>query len=305
MVSYTIYPFDGGALPTAIAQLWAFLFNQFSSVQFSCSVTSDSLWPHGLQHARPPCPSPTPRVYTNSCPLGQWCHPIISSSVVPFSSPHQSFPALGSLQMSQFFASGGQSIGVSASASVLTMNIQDWFPLGWTCWISLQSKGLSRVFSNTTIQKHQFFSSALFIVQLSHPYMTTGKTIALTRWTFFGKVMSLLFIFLLFVLFLFIFYLFIYFYFILFLNLKHCISFAKHQNEYATGIHVLPILNPPPSSLPFHPSGWSQCTSPKHPVSCIEPGLATRFIHDITHVSMPFSQMQTSSATMKNSVEIP
>ena len=163
-----------------------------SSVQFSCSVTSDSLWPHGLQHARPPCPSPTPRVYTNSCPLGQWCHPIISSSVVPFSSPHQSFPALGSLQMSQFFASGGQSIGVSASASVLPMNIQDWFPLGWTCWISLQSKGLSKVFSNTTIQKHQFFSSALFIVQLSHPYMTMGKTIALTRWTFVGIVMSLL-----------------------------------------------------------------------------------------------------------------
>ena len=169
------------------------LFFSISSVQFSCSVTSDSLWPHGLQHARPPCPSSTPRVYPNSCPLCRWWHQIISSSVVPFSSCPQSFPASGSLQMSQFFTSGGQSIGVSASASVLPMSIQDWFLLGWTGWISLQSRGLSRVFSNTTIQKYQFFSSALFIVQLLHPYMTTGKTIALTRWTFVGKVMSLLF----------------------------------------------------------------------------------------------------------------
>ena len=154
---------------------------------------SNSLWPHEPQHARPPCPSPTPRVYSNSCPLSGWCHPIISSSVVPFSSSLQPFPASGSFQMSQFFASGGQSIGVSASASVLPMNTQDWFPLGWTGWISLQSKGLSRVFSNTTVQKHQFFGAQLFIVQLSHPYMTTGKTIALTRWIFVGKVMSLLF----------------------------------------------------------------------------------------------------------------
>ena len=112
---------------------------------------SDSLWPHGLQHARPPCPSPTPRIYSNSCPSHRWCHPTISSSVVPFFSHLQSFPALGSFPMSWFFASGGQSIGVSASASVLPMNIQDWFPLGWTGWISLQSKGLSRVFSNTTV----------------------------------------------------------------------------------------------------------------------------------------------------------
>ena len=103
-----------------------------SSVQFSCSVVSDSLWPHGLQHARPPCPLPTPRVYSNSCPLSQWCHPTISSSVVPFSSCLQSFPASGSFQMSQFFALGGQNIGISASPSVLPMNIQDWFPLGWT-----------------------------------------------------------------------------------------------------------------------------------------------------------------------------
>ena len=126
-----------------------------SSLQFSRSVVSDSLWPHGLQHARPPCLSPTPRIYSNSCPLSRWCHPTISSSVVPFSSCLQCFPASGSFQMSQFFASGGQSTGVSASASVLPMNIQDWSPLGWTGRISLQSKGLSRVFSNTTVQKHQ------------------------------------------------------------------------------------------------------------------------------------------------------
>ena len=123
---------------------------------------------HGLQHARPPCPSPTPGVYTNSCLLSRWCHPTISSSVVPFSSCSQSFPASGSLQMSQFFASGGQSIGASASASVLPMNIQDWFPLEWTGWISLQSKGLSRVFSSTTVHKHQFFSTQLSLQSNSH-----------------------------------------------------------------------------------------------------------------------------------------
>ena len=131
-----------------------------SSVQFSCSVVSDSLWPHGLQHARPPFPSPTPRVYSNSCPLSRWCHPTVSSSVIPFSWL-QSFPTSRSFHMSQFFASGGQNIGVSASPSVLPMNIQDWFPLGWTGWISLQSKGLSRVLSNTTVQKHQFFNAQL------------------------------------------------------------------------------------------------------------------------------------------------
>ena len=120
------------------------------SVQFSHSVVSDSLRSHGLQHARPPCPSPAPGVHPNSCPLNRWCHPTISSSVIPFSSCSQSFPASGSCQMSQFFTSGGQSIGVSASASVLPMNIQYWFPLGLTGLISLQSKELSRVFSNTT-----------------------------------------------------------------------------------------------------------------------------------------------------------
>ena len=118
---------------------------------------SNSLWPHGLQHARPPCPSPTPRVYSNLCPLSGWHHPTISSSVIPFSSCLPSFPASQSFQMSQLFASGGQSIAVSASTSVLPMNIQDWFPLGWTGWNSLQSKGLSRVFSNTIVQKHPFF----------------------------------------------------------------------------------------------------------------------------------------------------
>ena len=121
--------------------------------EFSRSVVSDSLWPHELQHARPPCPSPTPRVHSNSCPLSQWCHPTISSSVVPFSSCRQSFLASGSFLRSHFFASGGQSIGASASASVLPINIQDWFPLGLTCLISLQSKGLSRVLSSTTVQK--------------------------------------------------------------------------------------------------------------------------------------------------------
>ena len=133
----------------------------FSSVPFSHSVMSDSLRSHWLQHARLPCPSPTPRAYSNSCPSSRWCHPTISSSVVSFSSCLQSFPASGSFPVSQFFTSGGQSIRVSASASVLPMNIQDWFPLGWTGWISLQSKGLSRVFSNTTVQKHQFFSTQL------------------------------------------------------------------------------------------------------------------------------------------------
>ena len=131
------------------------------SVQFSYSVLSDCLQPHGLQHTRPPCPLPTSRVYSNSCPLSWWCHPTISSSAVPFSSCLQSFPASGSFLMSQFFTSGGQSTRVSASASVLPMNSQDWSPLGWTGWTSLQSKGLSRVFSNTTLQKHQFFATEL------------------------------------------------------------------------------------------------------------------------------------------------
>ena len=129
------------------------------SVQFSHSVVSDPLWPHGLQHARLPCPSLTLRAYSNSCPSSQWCHPTISSSVVCFSFCLQSFSASGSFQMSQFFASGGQSTEVSASVSVIPMNIQDLFPLGWTGWISLQSKWMSRVFSNTTVQKHQFFSA--------------------------------------------------------------------------------------------------------------------------------------------------
>ena len=129
--------------------------------QSSHSVLSDSLWPHGLQHTRLPCPSPTPGACSNLCPLSWWCHPVISSSLVPFSSCLQSFPASGSFPMSQFFALGGQSIGASASASVLPMHIQDWFPLGLTGLISLLSKELSRVFSNTTVQKHQFFSAQL------------------------------------------------------------------------------------------------------------------------------------------------
>ena len=129
--------------------------------KFSHSVMSNSLRPHGLQHTRPPCPSSTPRACSNLCPLSRWFHPTISSSVIPFSYCLQSFPASGSLKMSQFFASGGQSIGAWASASVLPVNIKGWLPLGWTGWISLQSKGFSRVFSNTTVQKHRFFSAQL------------------------------------------------------------------------------------------------------------------------------------------------
>ena len=137
-----------------------------ASVQFSHSVLSDFLQPHGLQHSRLPCASPTPRAYSNSRPSSQWCHPTISSSVISFSFCLQSFPPSGSFQMSQFFTSGGQSI--EASTSVLPMNIQDRFPLGWTRWIFLQSKGLSRVFSNTTVQKHQFFSTQLSLWSNSH-----------------------------------------------------------------------------------------------------------------------------------------
>ena len=142
----------------------------FSSVQFSRSVVSDSLRPHESQHSRPPCPSQTPGVYSNSCPSSRWSHPAISSSVVPFSSWPQSLPASGSFPMSQLFAWSGQSTGVSTSASVLPMNTQDWFPLGWTGWISLQSKGLSRVFSNTTVQKHQFFGTQLSSQSNSHTH---------------------------------------------------------------------------------------------------------------------------------------
>ena len=133
---------------------------RFNMLLFSCSVVSDSLRPRGLQHARLACLSLSPRVYSNSCPLSWWCHPTISSSVIHFSFL-QSFPGSGSFPVSQFFSSGGQSIGISVSISVLPMNIQDWFPLGWTGWISLQSKALSRVFSNTTVQKHQFFGAQL------------------------------------------------------------------------------------------------------------------------------------------------
>ena len=139
-----------------------------SSVQFSHPVVSYSLQPHESQHTRPPCPSPTLGVYSNSCPLSRWCHPAISSSVAAFSSCPQSLPASGSFPMHQLFAWGGQNTGVSASVSVLPMNSQDWSPLGWTSWISLQSKGLSRVFSNTTVQKHQFFGAQLSSQSNSH-----------------------------------------------------------------------------------------------------------------------------------------
>ena len=154
---------------------------------------SDSLRPHESQHTRPPCPSPSPGVHSDSRPSSQWCHPAISSSVIPFSSCPQPLPASGSFPMSQLFARGGQSIGVTALTSICPMNTQDWSPLEWTGWISLQSKGLFK----SLLQHHSSKASVLqcsafFTVQLSHPYMTTGKSIALTRWTLVGKVLSLL-----------------------------------------------------------------------------------------------------------------
>ena len=157
----------------AVFKYWHYLIEQISSVQFSHSVGSDPLRPHELQHARPPCPSPTPGIHPNPFPLGQWCHPTISCTVVPFTSCSQSFPASGSFPMSQLFASGGQSIGVLASTLVLPMNTQDWFPLGWTGWISLQSKGLSWVFSNTKFKSiHSLVLSFLYSPTLTslHDY---------------------------------------------------------------------------------------------------------------------------------------
>ena len=181
--SISVYS-NESALPIKRPKYGSFSFSISSSnesVQFSCSVMSDSLGPHG-----PPCPSPTPRVYSNSCPLSRWCHPTISSSVVPFFSHLQSFPASGSFLMSQFFTSGGQSIAVSTSASVLPMNIQDWFEL-----LGVQGT-LKSLLQHHSSKASILWCSAFFIVQFSHPYMTTRKTIALTRWTFVGKVVSLL-----------------------------------------------------------------------------------------------------------------
>ena len=164
---------------------------QFNSVQFSHSVVTDSLRPHGLQHARLPFPSPSPSACSNSCPSSQWCHPTISPSVIPFSSSLQSFPVSGAFPMSQFFASGGESIGVSASASVLPMNTQD-FRIDWLNLFAVQGT-LKSLLQHHSSKASILWCSAFFIVQFSHPYVTTGKTIALTRWTFVGKVMSLLF----------------------------------------------------------------------------------------------------------------
>ena len=162
-------------------------------MQFSCSVVSDSLQPQELQHARPPCPSPTPGVHPNPCLLSRWCHPTISSSVVPFSSCLQSFPALGSFQMSQLSASGGQSIGVSASTSVLPMNTQDWSPLRWSGWISLQSKDSQESSPTPQFKSSNSLALSLLYSPTLTSYMTTGKTIALTGQIFVDKVMSLLF----------------------------------------------------------------------------------------------------------------
>ena len=162
------------------------------SVQFSLSVVSNSLWPHGIHHARLPCPSSTPVAWSNLHPSSRWCHPTISSFVIPFSSHLQSFPASGSFPMRQFFTSGSQSIGVSASASVLPTNIQDWFLLGLTGLISFLSKGSSRLRQHYSSKSSVLQHSTFFIVQLSHPYRTTRKTIALTRQTFVGKMKFLL-----------------------------------------------------------------------------------------------------------------
>ena len=172
------------------SELWMRCISPF----FCCSVTKSclTLW-DPMEHAKTPCPSSSPWVCSNSCPLSQWCHPTISSSVVPFSSCLPSFPASGSFQMRQFFTSGGQSIGASASASVLPTNIQDWFPLGLTGWISLQSKGpFKSLLQHHSLKASILQHSAFFMVQLSHPHMTTGKTIALTICIFVGKVTSLL-----------------------------------------------------------------------------------------------------------------
>ena len=166
----------------------------YSGLQFSCLDMSNSSWPHGLQHARLPCPSPTPRACSNSGTISWWYHPTISSSLYPFSSCLQSCPASGTFPMTQLFTSGGQSIGVSVSASVVPVNIQDWFPLGWTGWISLRVQGtLKSLLQHHSSKASILWYSAFLIVQLSHPYMTTGKTIALTRQTFAGIVMFLLF----------------------------------------------------------------------------------------------------------------
>ena len=166
----------------------------YVSVQFTWSVVSDSLWPYESQHTRPPCPSPTPGVYSDSRPSSWWCHPTISSSVIPFSSCLQSFPALGSFPISQLFISGGQRPEASASASVLPMNMQGLFPLGWTSWISLQSKGLPRVFSNTTVKKHQFFGAQPSLWSNSHIHTWLLENHSFDYiWMFIGKVTSLLF----------------------------------------------------------------------------------------------------------------
>ena len=171
----------------------SFIDSQTGSVQFSRSVMSDSLWPHGLQHARLPCPSPTPGAYSNSCPKSQWCHPTISSSVIPFSSCHQSFPTSGSFPMSQFFTSGGQSIGVSASAAVLPMNLGlISFRIDWLDLLAVQGT-LKSLLQHHSSRALILWCWAFFMVQISHLYMTIRKTIALTRWTFVSKGMSLLF----------------------------------------------------------------------------------------------------------------
>ena len=189
LILWICFPLSRSSWATCIFYLpdHVCILYHLSALQFSRSVISDAFRPHGLQHTRPPCLLATPSVYLNLCPLSQWCHPTISSSVVPFSCCLQSFPASGSFPMSQFFTSGGQSTGISASTSVLPMNTQDWSILGWTDWISLQSKGLKSLLQHQSLKASVLWCLAFFTVQLSHPYMTTGKTIALTRQTFASK----------------------------------------------------------------------------------------------------------------------
>ena len=182
-----------------LCDIWFQLYNILEKWQnlllllFSSSVMSDSSWPHRPHHVRLPCPIPSSRACSNSCLLSRWCHETVSYSVIPFSSCLQSFLASESFLMSWLFTSDGQNIGASASPSVLPVNIWDWFPIGLTGLISFQTKGFSRVFSSTTVHKHQFLYLAFFMVQLSYPSMTSGKTMSFTRWTFVGKVTSLLF----------------------------------------------------------------------------------------------------------------
>ena len=223
---------------------------------FNCSVMSESLQPLELQHTRLPCPSLSPRVCSNACPLGRWCHPTISSFVIPFSSYQQSFPALGSFPTSQFFASGGQSIGASASASVLPMNIQDSFLLGLIGLISLLSKGLWRVLQHHSLKASILWHSAFLMVQLSNPYMTNEKTIPLTIWTFVNKMMSLLFQFS--------------------SVTQSCLTLCDPMSHSMPG---LPVHHQPPESTQIHVHWVGDAIQPSYPLLSPSPPTLNLFQH--------------------------